>query len=254
MIAVPIYRERALYVPSMKAVAVADLHIGMEYEFSIKGANIPSQTESLVERCRNICRAKDAEIMIVVGDLKHTIAPPPSGGKREYEIALRKERDDVKVFIEEMADVVEMVLVRGNHDGGLGTGRKMKVYGSRGNLFGNIGVAHGHAWPSEEVMGAELLVMGHIHPAVRVKDRLGYGISRPCWVRAPLVEDSLRERYENANRDMEVIIMPAFNPLCGGMAVNTEGIMGPMKKLIDLDNASAYLLDGTNLGKVGGLA
>ena len=253
MMAVPVHRERAIYMPSIKAVAVADIHIGMEYEFSIKGANIPSQTESLVRRCRDICAHKNAETMLIVGDLKHTIAPPPAGSSREYEIAIRKERDDVKVFIEELADVVEMVLVKGNHDGGLGTGRKMKVYDSGGGLFGNIGFVHGHAWPSEEVMGAELLVMGHVHPAVRMRDRLGYGISRPCWVRAPLNGNALHERYENANAGMEVIIMPAFNPLCGGMAVNTEGIMGPMKKLIDLENASAYLLDGTNLGKVGDL-
>lgn len=253
MMVVPLYKERALYVESMNAVVVADLHIGMEYEFSIRGTNIPSQTESLIDRCRRICNESNAETMVILGDLKHTIAVPPSGDVREYKIAARKERDEVNLFVEEMSGVADLILLKGNHDGGL-RADGMKVYGSRGALFGGVGMVHGHAWPSREVMKAELLVMGHVHPAVRMRDGLGYSISRPCWVRAPLAKDVLPEKYENANEDMEVIIMPAFNPLCGGMAVNTEGIMGPMKKLIDLKNANAYLLDGTNLGKVENLA
>ena len=44
--------------------------------------------------------------------------------------------------------------------------------------------------------------------------------------------------------------MPAFNPLCGGMAVNQEGITGPIGKIIDIQNTQMYLIDGTSLGKV----
>ena len=251
MLAVPLYKERALYVPSMKAVVIADLHIGMEYEFSIRGANIPSQTASLLKRCRKICREKDAERLIILGDVKHTIASPRNS---EYEIAVRNEKKDVNFFLGEMTEIAEIIIVRGNHDGGLRGGGGIRVYGSRGFLSGGIGFIHGHSWPSEEVMEAKLIVMGHVHPAVRLRDSFGYSLLKPCWIRAHMKKDELMKKYENANEGAEIIIMPAFNPLCGGMAVNTEGIMGPMKKLIDMENANAYLLDGTNMGKVKDLA
>ena len=44
--------------------------------------------------------------------------------------------------------------------------------------------------------------------------------------------------------------MPAFNPLCGGTAVNAEGLLGPMRNIIDISRAQVYLLDGTYLGVI----
>jgi metallophosphoesterase superfamily enzyme len=44
--------------------------------------------------------------------------------------------------------------------------------------------------------------------------------------------------------------MPAFNPLCGGIAVNQDGISGPFGKFIDIKNAQIYLIDSSDLGKV----
>jgi len=251
MLALPLYEERALYVPSMKTVVIADVHIGIEYEFSSIGANIPSQTEAMLKRCINVCTEKKAEKLIIVGDLKHTIVPPDSlKNERDYRNALKREKEELKFFVDELAEVVEISLVKGNHDGGLKTSKNFRVYPSRGFLHGEIGFLHGHAWPSREVMSGKMVVMGHVHPVVRLKDLLGYTTSKPCWVRAHFRKKVLLERYSSANVGMGAIIMPSFNPLCGGMAVNTEGIMGPMKNLVDIENANAYLLDGTNLGKI----
>ncbi|EMR73479.1 hypothetical protein MBGDN05_00209 [Thermoplasmatales archaeon SCGC AB-539-N05] len=44
--------------------------------------------------------------------------------------------------------------------------------------------------------------------------------------------------------------MPAFNPLCGGSAVNNDGIVGPLGKLMDFGRSQVYLLDGSSLGTV----
>ena len=43
--------------------------------------------------------------------------------------------------------------------------------------------------------------------------------------------------------------MPAFNPICGGIAVNNDKIIGPVAKMTDIDSAEIYLLDGSYLGK-----
>jgi metallophosphoesterase superfamily enzyme len=47
---------------------------------------------------------------------------------------------------------------------------------------------------------------------------------------------------------MKFLIIPAFNPLCGGIAVNEKGIVGPLNKLLDISKSEIYLLDGTFLG------
>ena len=254
MLAFPLFKKKALSIPSIKAIAIADVHIGIEYDFSSTGANIPSQTETMLKRCIAICKEEDAERVIILGDVKHTIVPASSFEEdREYRDAIRRENEEVKFFLDELSEIAEILVVKGNHDGGLKSRKNLKVYPSHGISIDNIGFIHGHAWPSEEIMGGDMLVMGHVHPIVRLKDSFGYAVSKPCWVRAHLKEKVLIEKYGNANADMELIIMPSFNPLCGGMAVNTEGIMGPMKKLVDIENANVYLLDGINLGRIGSL-
>jgi len=62
-------------------------------------------------------------------------------------------------------------------------------------------------------------------------------------------KDALKERYPNTS-DPNILVMPAFNPLCGGIALNSEPIIGPFGKIIDIINADVYLLDGSSLGKV----
>ncbi len=52
----------------------------------------------------------------------------------------------------------------------------------------------------------------------------------------------------------EVVLMPPFNELCTGVAVNVEGgrVIGPLLRAgcVDLRRAELYLLDGVWLGKV----
>ncbi|MFO8132580.1 MAG: hypothetical protein R6U10_01415 [Thermoplasmatota archaeon] len=250
MKATPLYNRRALHLPRDDAAVVADLHIGIEYELSLTGANIPSQTAMLASRCSGLCRDLDASSLLIAGDLKHMIAA--SGDSTEHARMMRQERWDLRSFTQSLSER-NLELVKGNHDGGLYASPTLAVYGSGGICRGDVAIAHGHAWPADEVMQCELLVMGHVHPTVRLRDELGFAVSKPCWLRAPLLEDAVLKRYPDANPEMEVVVMPAFNPLSGGMAVNTEGILGPMQNIVDVDAARVYLLDGTHLGSVASL-
>jgi hypothetical protein len=54
----------------------------------------------------------------------------------------------------------------------------------------------------------------------------------------------------------EMILMPTFNDLLGGLPVNgdaPQSLLGPMlrRNAIKTDDFEVYLLDGTYLGKVG---
>ena len=66
---------------------------------------------------------------------------------------------------------------------------------------------------------------------------------------AKLIKKKLEEKYKT-EKIPNVLIVPAFNPLCGGIAINKDGIAGPIGKLIDISKSSIYLLDGTSLGNV----
>ena len=63
------------------------------------------------------------------------------------------------------------------------------------------------------------------------------------------------EEYGFVCGSPEIIVMPMFNDLLGGLPVNSEppdSLLGPLfrGKLVNMDKFDAYLLDGTFLGKV----
>ncbi len=124
-----------------------------------------------------------------------------------------------------------------------------------------LGLCHGHAWPSEEVMAQPVVAMGHNHPAVLLPAGLpGENHLLQCWVRAPF-NDRARKRYPVAHG--ELWVMPAFVEKAG-RAVNrprtrhkgtgTRGL-GPLlaNGLIDWDSATVTTLDAVELGTVGEL-
>jgi hypothetical protein len=69
------------------------------------------------------------------------------------------------------------------------------------------------------------------------------------WVRAPVIKERLLERYDKVSMG-ELLVMPAFNDLCGGMAVNVYKGKSLISDFIRLKDARAYLLDGTDLGHI----
>jgi len=238
----PIWGERALFIDELKALVIADLHIGIEYELYLQGINIASQTDKLLKRCKQLIEKKKAKKLFIVGDLKHVIGKE----SEEYYEMMKKERKEVRYFLKELGKEIEIHIIKGNHDGLLKS-KYAKIYGSRGLKIKNIAFLHGHAWPSHDIMNADLLIMGHVHPFVRIKTKVGFSYLEPCWVRGRFKKEKLKKYGVNK---MNFIIMPAFNPLCGGIAVNSEELIGPMAKMLSIDNAEIYLLNGLNLGRV----
>jgi hypothetical protein len=98
-------------------------------------------------------------------------------------------------------------------------------------------------------MKCKQLIMGHTHPTIMLTDRLGYKMYESCWLRGETDKDKLVGKYP-VSKPLEIIVMPAFNQLCGGIAANQEGVAGPIGKIMDVKNARVYLLDGSFLGRV----
>lgn len=235
----PIINEAALYVKDKNLLVIADLHIGIEYELYEKGISIGSKTEDLVRRIRKISTKLKANNLLILGDMKHVI--PRS---------TITERKDLLRFIEELSDL-RISLIPGNHDGGIKkiVGNRINIFPSHGIVIGSLGFAHGHRWPDKSLVRAKTLILAHTHPTFSFKDRFGYKFTERCWVIARPNYTELEKRYGEIRLE-RVVVMPSFNPLCGGISVNEEGFIGVVDKIVDKNDMEIFLLDGTYIGRV----
>jgi hypothetical protein len=82
--------ERGVFLPRARVLAVADLHLGYEFELFRSGLRIPSQTERMKGRLTTLIEQVGPKELIVAGDFKHNI---PYVGDWEYEELERFARD-----------------------------------------------------------------------------------------------------------------------------------------------------------------
>jgi putative SbcD/Mre11-related phosphoesterase len=232
----PLVDERALM--HKDTLAVADLHLGFEYELAKSGINLPSYTRQKLEKINEIIEKTKAKRLIILGDLKHQI-PFPSG----------MEELEVREFIDQLKPKIHVEIVKGNHDGNLDF-LNVPIYPPSGVVIDGVGYFHGNAWPDKTLLSGKYLVMGHTHPQIVFEDKLGHRSKLPCWLRVKIDPEKCRDRFGMESRS-ELIIMPAFSELAGGHPVNLgQKILGPILKVTKLNEAQIYLLDGTHLGNL----
>lgn len=252
---------------------VGDLHIGWEVTLSQQGIHIPSQTGKMLLRLKAIVEKEQPSRLIMLGDVKHSV----TGAELE-------EWRDVPEFFEQLLKLVPSIqVILGNHDGNLEplTPSKIEMLPSSGiSLWGRFGLLHGHAWPSPEILGCQTLILGHLHPAITLRDALGYRLTRPAWVTASCdpkkllggtlkaagipnkgdLESVLKEKFHVKLAAERCVFVPPFNDFLGGRPVNSKRLeeahagerLGPLLRsgAVDMDDAEVHLLDGTYLGRV----
>jgi putative SbcD/Mre11-related phosphoesterase len=228
-----------------RALVVADYHAGIESELRKDGVELASQASERVESVLHLLADTDPDRLVVLGDLGHAIGEPWYDERDEFETLLGRVRDRVPI-----------TLVKGNHDGDVEAllsdlDVDVQVTPSDGIRLGDVGFAHGHTWPSREVLTADLVCVGHEHPEVRLEDEVGgYRLER-VWLRGDLDPGPFRVHYSDPELtpEGELVVFPAFNALSGGTWVNVpdQEFLAPFLPEA-LADAQAYLLDGTRLG------
>ncbi len=244
MALVPVHGEPALFAKEEKTLVVADLHIGIEHEIFLAGAKIPGRTPELQARLVKLLKKTRAKTLVIAGDIKHNI--PMSSFLEEREIPR---------LLESLFEVVrEIHLVPGNHDGGIADylPPDVKLHSNKGFVLGNMGIWHGHCWPSDEVMASSTVLMGHVHPQAVFVDGIETRSAERCWIRG-------KWDFKEAHKEYSVLgegflMIPAFNSLCGGSRINDLGQrkIGTVLRhnLADIGKAEMVLLDGSHLGKI----
>lgn len=233
-----------LSLPGERALAVADYHAGIEaalrYE---RGVELDSNAAERRDRLLGLVDRTDADRVVVVGDLVHRIATPAGADREEVEALLD-------------ALDVPLTLVKGNHDGGVAEafGERVEVTPGDGVRWGAVAAVHGHTWPRESVLGADVVCMGHEHPAVKLEDEVGGSRVEPAWLRGPMAPEPFAASLGVDPADLtwgdpELVVFPAFNDRSGGTWVNVESqeFLAPFLPE-GLADGDCYLLDGTRLG------
>lgn len=261
----------AMLVEAGERILLAtDLHLGIEYELAKMGISIPFQTDRFLGEFMDLVREHRPDRVVILGDLKHGVP-----------ITSFQEKREIPRFFRTLLDEVERVdLVRGNHDANIQNlaPEEVEIHPSRGALFGDgfrVAALHGHAWPYPRLLDADLIVMGHNHPAVQLNTPLGVRFTRRAWVRGNLdpvrlaeallgfekvkVEDdplaTFEAAFDTVIRPPQMVIMPTFNDLMGGLPVNAEtpkSLLGPLFRsgAVDVEDFDVYLLDGAFMGKI----
>lgn len=254
-----------------RIMVIADLHIGWEIALSQKGIHVPTQMPKLLRKLTNLISMYKPEKLLILGDVKHTVATAEIG-----------EWHDIPDFFNELRrQIHEIYIIRGNHDGNLEPllPENIKLLPTTGIAVGEVGLFHGHQWPSPTLLKCKTLIMGHVHPVVAFRDPAGFRITKQVWVKTNCngvqltqvllqrhkikieknPEETLKEHYKVKLKTSQLFILPSFNEFLGGRPLNetkpsgyTRGgkIVGPVlrSQAIDMENAEAYLLDGTFLG------
>jgi metallophosphoesterase superfamily enzyme len=211
------------------------------------------------------------DTLLILGDIKYTVVAAEPG-----------EWHDIPDFFTDLKNYVkDIAIVRGNHDANLEPllPENVTLLPAAGIVVGDVGLFHGHKWPSPALLKCKTLIMGHLHPVVVFRDPAGFKITRQVWVKAKCdttqlsktllqkqrikikgtPEETVKKHYDFKPRTSQLFIMPSFNDFLGGRPINetkprkkgqTPTMIGPVlrSEAVDLDNSEIYLLDGTYLG------
>ena len=236
--------------PSQSTLLISDLHLGLEKEMAKKGFSLPAYSIKMVGRIRDLAERYRATSLAVLGDVKHTV-----GKVEDIDWGV------VPWFFDTMLDLFEAVeVVPGNHDGNIRTvlPPRVKLHPSQGTVIGQgrgrVGLAHGHAWPSEEAIATKSLVIGHSHFTYEMKDALGSRTRESVWVSATYDVPQLMEGagyHSRVKGKGKLTVMPPFNRMVGGQPINRSKSFqfGPVlsSRSVSLEEADIFLMDGTRV-------
>jgi len=221
-----IKNERAMVIDGF--LVVGDLHIGYEKRLAEGGYNIPNQSEHFVKKILELKEKTGAKKLILLGDIKYQIP------KIAYD-----EKYDVPNFFRKLSkEFDEIIVTKGNHDGNI----ERMVHEDNVRIVdeyrvGDVGFTHGHRLPGKELVQCKTVVIGHVHPTFKFKDRLGVRHNYPCWLFGKLKKS---KGLKDSNIE-NLVVVPCFNRFFSGY----QHFVGPLSKNLKIEEI--YLLDLTKV-------
>jgi hypothetical protein len=227
-----------------RLLVVADLHFGIEADLAAHGLHFRSRTTERLERLLKIIDAADPDMLIVLGDIKHSI---PSLTRQEYV--------ELPLILDTLRSRIPLKVFPGNHDIGIEAYlRETELQPKEGTILDGVGYLHGHMYPSPTLAG-HLMVIGHHHPLLLLKDEVGCALQTPAYLRAGLNTGELRMNLSAGNTSpTRVLFMPSFNEIAGYDILQiVKNPFSPLSRFMKKEDAEIILADGTYIGSLGSL-
>ncbi|MEM3883972.1 putative phosphoesterase [Candidatus Micrarchaeum sp.] len=213
-----------LFIKSLNAIVVADMHLGYEGVMAKRGVLIPKvNLRKMLETIGSAIEKTHAKKLIVDGDIKN-----------EFSKVDEEEFNELYDFIMFCRNAgIEPVLIKGNHDNFVERYRepfKLSVYRQQA-VMGKYLFFHGEELPElgKATKGIKAMIMGHEHPAIGIIDAIGKHERLKCF---------LYGKYKN----IPLIVIPALNFFAGGTEINMvpkSELLAPIFSKLNLDGMHA---------------
>jgi putative SbcD/Mre11-related phosphoesterase len=215
----------ALYIKQLRAVVIADLHLGFEGIAAEQGIFMPKiQFKKELEVVKKIAKKHpEAEKIIINGDLKH-----------EFSETTYHEFAEVKEMLKFLSSTFkEIIFVKGNHDNFIArVTSRFSIPVHEVVALENFLFFHGHKMSKETSTRKEgFVVIAHEHPALALYDEVGGREKLKCFLYG--FDENLKKN---------IIVLPAFSYLAQGSDVNIvpKGeLLSPLFKIVDVDGLNA---------------
>jgi len=213
-----------LYFKKMDAIILSDVHIGYEEEMAKKGIFLPKvQKKKFIDIYNKSLKIFKFNKIIINGDLKHM-----------FNSLGRDERSDLNdIFNILKNDNIKVIVIKGNHDNYISlVTEKFDNVELVDNLdLGNIYIYHGHK--DVKLRDNTTYIIGHEHPRISIKDKLGFSRKLQCFLNIPLKNSS------------NVIVLPSIGTYQSGNDVSLlhNNYMSPIIRNFGiLEKAKPYVI------------
>ena len=228
-----------LFIKKLNALVCSDLHLGYEGVMADKGIFLPkTNLIKIKDMLKRSIEITGATKLIIDGDIKNEFSKVHMEEFNEF--------SEFVHFLKEL-DIVEVHLVKGNHDNFIDRFEKplgIKIYRQE-FLLDDILFFHGEELP--DLKKGKLLIMGHLHPAVGIYNNLGLKEKVKCFL------------YGKMRDKRNLIILPAMNYFSEGIEVNISKIddtpvFRRMINIMDMQVAGIDYAEAVKFGSVRELA
>ncbi|MDP2796264.1 MAG: metallophosphoesterase [Methanoregula sp.] len=222
-----------------RMLVVADLHFGIEADLAAHGLHFKSRSERRLERLHKVIDSTKPDELVLLGDVKHSI---PSLTWQEYY--------ELPKILDSLRTRLPLHVFPGNHD--IGIERFLhegEIRPKDGAVLDGVGYLHGHMIPSPALTG-HLVVIGHHHPLLSLRDEVGCALQSPAYLRAGInTGDPGMEQSGKSSLPSRVLFMPSFNEIAGYDILQIiKKPFSPLSRLIQKEDTEIILADGTYIG------
>ena len=221
-----------------RLLIVADLHFGIEADLASHGMHFRSHSRERLERLMQTLDATKPDRLILLGDVKHSI---PSLTRQEWA--------EIPGILDAIRQRIPVILFPGNHD--VGIERFLlpgEIQPREGAVIDGVAYLHGHTYPAPGLAG-HLLVTGHHHPQVSLRDQVGCSLVAPAFLRAAVDAPALGLGTGEKTGPARALFVPAFNEIAGYDIVRiAKDPFSPISRSINREDAEVILADGTFIG------